>query len=132
MPGIIYCRTKKQCESLGSSLEKHSIKTMVYHADIDNELKDTILQSWMSDVVQIIVATIAFGLGVNKPNVRFVVHHSLPASADSYWQACGRAGYSLLLSAFIMYLMCLCVETGLNDISNPFATSKPSIAIFIY
>jgi len=91
-PGIIYCFSRKQVENLCEDLQRYGYSVRPYHAGLkDKERKDN-QELFIRDDVQIIVATIAFGMGINKPNVRFVIHHDLPKSIESYYQEIGRAG----------------------------------------
>ncbi|TRM62263.1 P-loop containing nucleoside triphosphate hydrolase protein [Schizophyllum amplum] len=93
--GIIYCRSKQETETVAEGVRARSggkIKTGVYHADkSDNEKEDLHIQ-WREGRVQVVCATIAFGLGIDKGNVRFVLHHSIPKTLDGFYQESGRAG----------------------------------------
>ena len=93
--GIIFCRTRKETEFLCEQLQKKGINSDFFHAKIDPKQKVEVLQSWLSGLVKVVVATIAFGMGVDKSNVRFIIHQCLPSSAECYLQACGRAGENL-------------------------------------
>jgi RecQ family ATP-dependent DNA helicase len=91
--GIIYCNFIKDCESLSNCL-KHNYKlsSSFYHAELAGTNKNMILNRWMNDEIKIIVATLAFGLGIDKKNVGFVMHYSMPESLDLYYQETGRGG----------------------------------------
>lgn len=90
--GIIYCMTRNQVDELAAFLALHDFSVKPYHAGLaDNDRKKN-QELFIKDDVQIIVATIAFGMGINKPNVRFVVHYDLPKNIESYYQQIGRAG----------------------------------------
>lgn len=91
-PGIIYCFKRKQVESLCDELNAHGYTAKPYHAGLADRERELNQELFLKDEIQIIVATIAFGMGINKPNVRFVIHYDLPKSIESYYQEIGRAG----------------------------------------
>ncbi|MDO9559955.1 MAG: DNA helicase RecQ [Syntrophales bacterium] len=90
--GIIYCATRRQTDDLSAALHRKGYSVRPYHAGLSEEERTQNQELFIRDDVQIIVATIAFGMGINKSNVRFVVHHDLPRSIDNYYQEIGRAG----------------------------------------
>ncbi|KAF8213207.1 P-loop containing nucleoside triphosphate hydrolase protein [Mycena galopus ATCC 62051] len=93
--GIVYCFTKKDAERVAEGLQQESggkIKTGVYHAERKDNEKELLHRQWRKGVIQVVCATIAFGLGIDKGDVRFVIHHSLSKSMDGYYQESGRAG----------------------------------------
>jgi len=90
--GIIYCFSRKQVDELAEYLVRHGHSALPYHAGLDDDVRRRNQESFIRDDTQIIVATIAFGMGINKPNVRFVVHYDLPKSVEGYYQEIGRAG----------------------------------------
>ncbi|GBN67655.1 ATP-dependent DNA helicase Q1 [Araneus ventricosus] len=92
LSGIIYCFSVKDCEEIASELRKRGVKARAYHAQLDANSRSTVHKSWTSNTTQVIVATVAFGMGIDKPDVRFVIHHSLPKSMENFYQESGRAG----------------------------------------
>ncbi len=90
--GIIYCQTIKQVESLCRNLKARRISILPYHADLDDETRKQNQEAFINSDIQVIVATIAFGMGIDKPDVRFVLHAGLPKDPESYYQEIGRGG----------------------------------------
>jgi ATP-dependent DNA helicase RecQ len=91
-PGIVYATTRKECEELAAHLRRSGIDAAAYHAGIGAAERSGVQERFMTDELSVVVATIAFGMGVDKPNVRFVVHSSVPGSLPAYMQESGRAG----------------------------------------
>jgi ATP-dependent DNA helicase Q1 len=90
--GIVYCFSKKEAANLSAELSDYGIDSAYYHADVDATEREAIHNAWSKGEVQVIVATIAFGMGINKPDVRFVIHHTISKSMEGYYQESGRAG----------------------------------------
>ncbi|MFO7525923.1 MAG: ATP-dependent DNA helicase RecQ, partial [Ignavibacteriaceae bacterium] len=90
--GIIYCFSRKQVDDLNFNLSELGFSTKPYHAGLSDEERNTNQDLFIKDEVQIIIATIAFGMGINKSNVRFVLHYDLPKNIESYYQEIGRSG----------------------------------------
>jgi len=102
--GIIYCLSRKRVEEMAVNLQRHGIRASAYHAGMPGRSREKVQDDFLRDRVKVIVATIAFGMGVDKPNVRFVIHHDLPKSMESYYQETGRAGRDGLESeAMLLY-----------------------------
>ncbi len=90
--GIIYCLSRKGVEDLAATLHRFGIRVLPYHAGLTRQAREAAQEAFVRDRVQVIVATVAFGMGIDKPDVRFVIHHDLPRSPEHYYQETGRAG----------------------------------------
>ena len=90
--GIVYCASRKTADSLAKKLNSDGIKAKPYHAGLEATHRAKHQEQFLRDDARVITATIAFGMGINKPNVRFVIHHDLPKNIESYYQETGRAG----------------------------------------
>src|ERR1700726_2370367 len=100
--GIVYCASRKTADSLAKKLDASGIKAKPYHAGLDAKERTRHQDLFLRDDARVITATIAFGMGINKPNVRFVVHHDLPKNIESYYQETGRAGREGLPSECVL------------------------------
>ncbi|KAJ3681596.1 hypothetical protein LUZ60_014169 [Juncus effusus] len=101
--GIVYCFSRKECEQVAKELRDNGISADHYHADMDVIAREKVHLRWSKSKLQVIVGTVAFGMGINKPDVRFVIHHSLSKSMETYYQESGRAGRDGLPSECILY-----------------------------
>ncbi len=90
--GIVYCLTRNRVEEIATRLKHDGIKALPYHAGLSDRERSSNQTSFLRDDIQVIVATVAFGMGINKPDVRFVFHYDLPRSLESFYQESGRAG----------------------------------------
>ncbi|HNZ42872.1 MAG: DNA helicase RecQ [Bacteroidales bacterium] len=90
--GIIYCLSRKKVEELAETLQVNGIKALPYHAGLESEVRKANQDKFLMEEVDVIVATIAFGMGIDKPDVRYVIHHDMPKSLEGYYQETGRSG----------------------------------------
>ncbi|OPY26011.1 MAG: putative ATP-dependent RNA helicase [Methanocella sp. PtaU1.Bin125] len=92
MSGIIYCLQKRTTEEIADKLQKAGIRALPYHADLSDPVRSSTQEKFVKDNVDVICATVAFGMGIDKPDVRYVIHYDMPKNLESYYQETGRAG----------------------------------------
>lgn len=119
--GIIYCQSRKLVEEITATLQSLHIQALPYHAGLDDQARHGNQEKFITDECNIIVATIAFGMGINKPDVRFIVHYNLPKTIEHYYQETGRAGRDGLPSncyLLFSYADKILYERFMQDMSN--------------
>src|SRR5690606_21980749 len=90
--GIVYCQTRKSVKAIVQQLRAHKLPAGLYHGGLNSEDRKYMLEHWMNDQLKIMVATNAFGMGIDKPDVRYVLHYEIPNNLEAYYQEAGRAG----------------------------------------
>ncbi|EDW16029.1 Bloom syndrome protein homolog [Drosophila mojavensis] len=101
--GIIYCLSRKECDEVAKKMCAVGIRALSYHAGLTDVVRESRQKDWITNKVRVICATIAFGMGIDKPDVRFVLHYSLPKSIEGYYQEAGRAGRDGEIADCILY-----------------------------
>jgi ATP-dependent DNA helicase RecQ len=101
--GIVYCLSRKKVEEIAELLNVNDIRTLPYHAGLDPHVRMHNQDAFLNEEVDVIVATIAFGMGIDKPDVRFVIHYDTPKSLEGYYQETGRAGRDGLEGNCVMF-----------------------------
>ncbi|XP_030943885.1 ATP-dependent DNA helicase Q-like 3 isoform X5 [Quercus lobata] len=101
--GIVYCLERTTCDDLSAHLSKSGISCAAYHAGLNNKVRTSVLDNWISSKIQVVVATVAFGMGIDRKDVRIVCHFNIPKSMEAFYQESGRAGRDQLPSRSLLY-----------------------------
>jgi ATP-dependent DNA helicase RecQ len=121
--GIIYCQTRKSVKELARILYANKLSIGIYHGGLSNQDRNIMLNDWMSGKTKIMIATNAFGMGIDKPDVRFVLHYEFPSSLEAYFQEAGRAGRDLKESKAIAFWE----ESDIHELDKRFKMQFPEI-----
>lgn len=121
--GIIYVRNRKKCKEIASYLRNEGVSSMYYHAGVNQEMREKVQDDWMQNKTKVIVATNAFGMGIDKSDVRFVIHLDLPDSLEAFYQEAGRAGRDGKSSNSIV----LYDDSDLKKAQSNFETAYPEV-----
>ncbi|XP_017982862.1 PREDICTED: ATP-dependent DNA helicase Q-like 3 isoform X2 [Theobroma cacao] len=101
--GIVYCLERATCDDLSTHLSRNGISCAAYHAGLNNKSRSSVLDDWSSSKIQVVVATVAFGMGIDRKDVRIVCHFNIPKSMEAFYQESGRAGRDQLPSRSLLY-----------------------------
>ena len=121
--GIVYCQTRRSVKEIAKFLYNNKISTGIYHGGLNSDQRTQMLNDWLQDRIKVMVATNAFGMGIDKPDVRYVLHYEVPFSIEAYFQEAGRAGRDLQYSSAIAFWR----DADLTEMENRLISQFPSI-----
>lgn len=122
--GIIYCQTRKSVKDVAKHLHQNKIKVGIYHGGMSKEDRSLMLNDWLTDKIDVMIATNAFGMGIDKPDVRYVLHYEFPLSLEAYFQEAGRAGRDGHLSMAVNFWN----QNDVQSLKNTIARKFPELA----
>jgi len=128
--GIVYCLSRKRVEEVAVALQRHGVRAAAYHAGLPSKARERAQDDFLRNRLRVIVATIAFGMGVDKPNVRFVVHFDIPKSIENYYQETGRAGRDGLESEALLLFSSADISLVRKLIENVEGAEQKRIEMF--
>ena len=117
-PGIVYCLSRKSTEDMADSLQKMGLRAECYHAGLASDKRSLVQEKFLKDDIQIIVATVAFGMGIDKSNIRWIIHYNLPTTIESFYQEIGRAGRDNLPAETLLFYSYTDIVTRQMMINN--------------
>lgn len=121
--GIVYVRNRRKTQEIAEFLQERGVSADFYHAGLDAETRDEKQRKWMNDEIRVIVSTNAFGMGIDKPDVRFVIHLDIPDTLEAYFQEAGRGGRDLKPSVAVMFYD----EHDVKELQHNFEQAYPSV-----